>query len=112
MGFAPSRADSDLWIKKMGDGFAHIGTCVDGIIVAAKDPQEHIAKTEQECAPRNIEVDPSCHLGSRLKRRPDGKSQMNMEEHIKERIKKCESKHSVSAKKDQYMFSLSEANYK
>ena len=77
-------------------GFDFIATHVDDLIVASKNPQECIAKIEQECALRNTEIDLSHHLGSKLKRRPDGKLQMNMEDHIKESIRTHETKHDLT----------------
>ena len=100
LGFEPSRADPDLWIKKTPYGYDYIATHVDDVIVASKNPQDYIARIEQEYALRNIETDPSYYLGSRLKRRPDGKLQMNMEEYCKETIRKYETKHNITLKKE------------
>ena len=50
MGFTPSQADPDLWIKKEGDSYAFLGVHVDDVVVAAKNPQEYIARIEQEYA--------------------------------------------------------------
>ena len=99
MGFSPSRADPDLWIKESDSGFHYIASHVDDIIVASKTPQEFISQIEQEYALRNIEVDPSYYLGSRLSRRPDGKILMNMDEYCKEVIRKYEEKHKITIKK-------------
>ena len=100
LGFKPSRADPDLWIKQTPYGYDYIATHVDDIIIASKCPQDYVALIEQEYALRNIEPDPSYYLGSRLKRRPDGKLQMNMEEYCKEMIRKYESKHNTCLKKE------------
>jgi restriction endonuclease Mrr len=50
IGFFPSRADQDLWIRKSDDyhGYDYIATHVDNIIIAAKRPQEYMAMIEQE----------------------------------------------------------------
>ena len=37
MGFTPSRADSDLWIKDCGSHYEYISTWVDDILIASKD---------------------------------------------------------------------------
>ena len=100
LGFKPSRADPDLWIKQTPYGYDMIATHVDDIIIASKCPQNYVALIEQEYALRNIEPDPSYYLGARLKRRPDGKLQMNMEEYCKEMIRKYESKHNICLKKE------------
>ena len=53
MGFTPSRADPDLWLKESENGFDFIASHVDDIIVASKNPQEFISQIEQEYALRN-----------------------------------------------------------
>ena len=40
MGFRPSKADTDLWIKKKDDHYEFIGVFVDDITVFSKNPQE------------------------------------------------------------------------
>ena len=100
LGSKPSRADPDLCIKQTGCGHNHIVTHVDDLIVASKHPQECVSLIEQEHALRNIEDDPSCHLGSKLKRLPCGRLQMNMEEHSKEVIQRCETKQNATLKKE------------
>ena len=100
LGFTPSRADPDLWIKVSKHGYDMIATHVDDLIVVAKNPEEYISLIEQEYALRNIEVDPLYYLGSRLKRLENGKIQMNMEEFSKEAIGKYETKHSLTLKKE------------
>jgi hypothetical protein len=67
LGFTPSRADPDLWLKKTKYGYDYIATHVDDLIVVSKTPQEYIALIEQEFALRNIESEPSYYLGTSLK---------------------------------------------
>ena len=98
--FKPSRADPDLWIKRSKTGYDMIATHVDDLIIVSKTPQECISLIEQEYALRNVEPDPSYYLGSRLKRLENGRIQMNMEEYSKEAIRKYESKHNLSLKKE------------
>ena len=100
IGFQPSRADPDLWIKENEEGYDYIATHVDDVIVASKNPQQYISLIEQEYALRNIEVDPSYYLGARLTKRPDGKILMNMDEYCKEIIRKYENKHDITLKKE------------
>ena len=38
LGFVPSRADFDLWVRDMGTHHEHVATCVDDILVFSKDP--------------------------------------------------------------------------
>ena len=40
MGFTPSRADSDLWLKCLGDHYEYIATYVDDILIWSKDPMK------------------------------------------------------------------------
>ena len=100
LGFQPSRADPDLWIKETECGFDHIATHVDDVTVAAKEPQSCTSQIKQECALRNIEHDPKYYLGSRLIKRPDGKVLMNMEEHCKEAMRQHKKKHDITLKKE------------
>ena len=38
MGFRPSKADFDLWMKKQGDHYEYVATYVDDVLVFSKDP--------------------------------------------------------------------------
>ena len=38
MGFSPSKADSDIWMKDCGTHYEYICTWVDDIICSSKDP--------------------------------------------------------------------------
>ena len=58
LGFVPSRADPDLWLKETEYDYDYIATHVDDLIVVSKNPQEYISIIEQEFALRNIELDP------------------------------------------------------
>ena len=40
LGFKPSRADFDLWIKKVGNHYEYIAPYVDDIIAFSKDPMK------------------------------------------------------------------------
>ena len=57
MGFTPSRADEDLWVRKSEEymGYDYIATHVDDLIIASKDPLKYISQIEQEFALQNIE---------------------------------------------------------
>ena len=99
LGFRPSRADPDLWIKKSESGYDFIATHVDDLIVVSKNPQEYIANIEQEYALRNIESDPSYSLGTSLKRIEDGRLLMNTETYIKESVRKYEAKYKPERQK-------------
>ena len=42
LGFKPSKADPDLWIRDKGSHYEYIGTYVDDLLIASKNPQEII----------------------------------------------------------------------
>jgi hypothetical protein len=100
LGFTPSRADPDLWIKKTEYGYDYIATHVDDLIVVSKGPQEYISLIEQEFALRNIESEPSYYLGTSLKRIDDGRIIMNSEKYIKESIRRYETKYDTTVAKE------------
>jgi hypothetical protein len=68
MGFQPSRADQDLWLRKSDNynGYDYMATHVDDIITASKQPGEYMAKIEQEI--HNKEDSPTYYLGSNIKK--------------------------------------------
>ena len=39
MGFFPSKAERDIWMRDCGDHYEYIGVYVDDLIIASKDPQ-------------------------------------------------------------------------
>ena len=39
MGFIPSRAERDIWMRDCGDHYEHIATYVDDLIIGSKDPE-------------------------------------------------------------------------
>ena len=39
LGFEPSKADPNLWLKNKGDHYEYIATYVDDLMIASKDPQ-------------------------------------------------------------------------
>ena len=69
MGFKPSRADQDLWIRKSDDhdGHDYVATHVDDILIAARDPSKYMTKIEQHFLVRDISDTPSYYLGNNLK---------------------------------------------
>ena len=42
LGFSPSKADSDLWIKSTDSTYEYIATYVDDVMIFAKDPMQYI----------------------------------------------------------------------
>ena len=39
MGFTPSKAEEDIWMRDCGDHYEYIGVYVDDLIIASKNPQ-------------------------------------------------------------------------
>ena len=37
MGFTPSKAEGDIWMRDAGDHYEYIGVCVDDLIIASKE---------------------------------------------------------------------------
>ena len=70
LGFEPSRADQDLWIRKSEhyNGYEYIATHVDDIIIAAKKPVEIMSQIEQHFKVRDVTDSPSYYLGNDLVR--------------------------------------------
>jgi hypothetical protein len=99
-GFYPSRVDPDVWIKPTEYGYDFTAVHVDDLIVISREPEEHLSLIEQEFALRNITSDPTYYLGSSLKKLPDGRILMNMEDYVKETIRKYESKFKLILKKE------------
>jgi hypothetical protein len=63
MGFVPTKADLDLWIKKANDGtYEYIASYVDDIIVISKEPMALIDKFKETYALKGIGT-PEYYLG-------------------------------------------------
>jgi len=69
IGFIPTRADQDLWIRKSDNyhGYDYIATHVNDIVIAARRPQEYMASIEQEFMVHNKEDSPLYYLGNKIK---------------------------------------------
>ena len=48
MGFKPSKADYDLWIKNKGDHYEYVATYVDDILVFSRDPLKIIQQVQEK----------------------------------------------------------------
>ena len=48
MGFKPSKADYDLWIKNKGDHYEYVATYVDDILVFSRDPMKIIKEVQRK----------------------------------------------------------------
>ena len=62
MGFTPSKADSDLWMKNCGSHYEYIARYVDDIIVFAKDPMAIMKKLQETYIMKGVGT-PQYYLG-------------------------------------------------
>jgi Reverse transcriptase (RNA-dependent DNA polymerase) len=73
IGFKPTRADPDVWMRRQENNYEYIAVYVDDLAIAAKNPQE-ITNTLMEVYKYKLKgVGPiEFHLGSDFGRDPDG----------------------------------------
>ena len=64
MGFKPSPADSDMWTKDMGDHHASMATCVDNLIVWAKDVTTLMNEIKEDFDLKNVGPPEHCLEGN------------------------------------------------
>ena len=62
MGYRPSKADPDLWIKDMGTHYEYIARYVDDVIVFSKDPMKVMKELEEEYVLKGVGK-PQYYLG-------------------------------------------------
>ncbi|MGL5935125.1 MAG: reverse transcriptase domain-containing protein, partial [Cetobacterium sp.] len=74
LGFTPSKAEEDIWMKDMGDHYDYIAVYVDDLLIASKDPKAIIVALESD--PINFKLKGtgplSFHLGCDYFRDEDG----------------------------------------
>ena len=84
MGFFPSRAESDIWIKDCGDHYEYIATYVDDLLIASRNPQAIIDMLEAK--PHQFKLKGTgpvkFHLGCNFERDPDGTLKMSPNKYI------------------------------
>ena len=99
LGFKPSRADQDLWIRKSDEyeGYDYIATHVDDIIIVAKDPVSYMNRIEQRFKVRDVTDSPEYYLGSNLVRR-NGKIYISSKKYVKEILRKYQKEHGTIPK--------------
>ena len=62
LGFAQSRADSDMWMKDCGSHYEYICTYVDDLLIMSKDPMAIIKELEKEYPLKGVGT-PEYYLG-------------------------------------------------
>ena len=73
MGFTPSKAEPDIWMRRSGDIYEYIAVYVDDLAVAARDPKEIVDKLCNQYKFRLEGTGPiAFHLGCDFFRDEDG----------------------------------------
>jgi hypothetical protein len=49
MGFTPSKADYDLWMRARGDPYEYIAVIVDDLLIFSKFPDQIIGPLQEVC---------------------------------------------------------------
>ena len=95
MGFTPSRADPDLWIKESEDKdhYEYIATYVDDIIIVSKNPKKYMDNIKEIFPIRNEAIMPSYYLGNNLKMNGNGTMKVSSEKYIQEVLRKYQKDH-------------------
>ena len=74
MGFTPSMAEEDIWMRDKGDHYEYIGVYVDDLMIASKEPEKIISALEMK--PNNFKLKgtgpTTFHLGCDYFRDEDG----------------------------------------
>ena len=88
MGFKPSKAESDIWMRDCGDHYEYIACYVDDLLIASRNPK---AITDSlEAAPHNFKLkgtgEVKYHLGCTFARDSDGTLTMGPQKYC-ERVK-------------------------
>jgi hypothetical protein len=73
MGFTPSKAESDIWMRRNGDIYEYIAVYVDDLAIVAKDPQYIVQELENKYKFKLKGTGPTTvHLGMEFYRDADG----------------------------------------
>ena len=67
LGFVPSKADSDLWMRKKDDHYELIACYVDDLLVWSKDPMKIMKKLQETYVMKGIGI-PEYFLGGNIER--------------------------------------------
>eukprot|EP00957_Ditylum_brightwellii_P147210 11209087-Ditylum_brightwellii.AAC.1 len=101
MGFEPSRADQDLWIKKFEhyEGYDYIATHVDDIIIVTKNPIKYMSYIEQHFQVMDVMDSPEYYLGNNIAKR-NSKVVILTKKYLKEVLIKYQEKHGTLQKEN------------
>ena len=95
LGFTPTRADPDLWIRlneKEGK-YEYIATYVDDLIIVAKQPMDYLDEIKKQYPIRNIEINPEYYLGNNIEVRNNNTIKISSKKYITEVLRKYEEKY-------------------
>ena len=93
LGYKPSKADSDFWIKDCGTHYEYIATYVDDVLVWSKDPLKIINKLKEVYTMKGVGV-PEYYLGGNVEQlgpeweKQNVKTALSAKTYIKNVIKK------------------------
>jgi hypothetical protein len=48
MGFIPSNAEADIWMRESNNLYEYIDVCVDELLIVASNPKEIVQKLEKQ----------------------------------------------------------------
>jgi len=99
LGFVPTRADPDLWIRLDGgtNKYEYIATYVDDLIMVGHKSKELMGRIKEKYPIRNISEVPEYYLGNNLNIR-DAKIKVSSKKYITEVLMALEQKHGQSRK--------------
>ena len=86
LGFKPTRADPDLWIKidKSRDEYEYIGTYVDDLIMVSNNAGQYLQAIKDKYPIRNISYDPEYYLGNNVERKQNKTLKISNKKYINE----------------------------
>ena len=67
MGYIPSKADPNLWMKDCGRHYEYIATWVDDLLILSRDPMKVVAQLEETYQLKGV-GEPSYYLGGDMKK--------------------------------------------
>ena len=87
MGFSPSRADSDIWMRSKNNIYEYVAVYVDDLALAMSNPEEFIKTLEVKYYLKLKGVGPmTFHLGCEFVRDPDGTLSYGPQKYIEKMI--------------------------
>ena len=98
LGFKPSKADPDLWMRKMDDHYEYIATFVDDVTIFSKDPYKILNTLKKKYDFKNV-GEPEYYNGADLSQDPHTKNwTMSAKTYIKNVCEKIEKLLGISLK--------------